>query len=565
MVSVLKTSDAILQAKSLDRKVDLLQQAEDEAAYLHIVTHVPEVFTAVYYDYELAPMHVDMLNHARNNRRSLSLVSRGHGKSTILARVYPTLEICTNPNVRIIIIMKTAEDASAYSGILRNDFLENEKLKHDFGIFYNPNAWASGAFNVAQRQINDPHSTVEIFGVGGKYLGHRCDILIFDDIVTEENSWTRDQREKLKNRFETAIQTCPQYMWPLRNPACKWDDSSRNLKVPEGIYWPKDINYERISGGGTRFHPQDLYKKIENDKTYSVFYRDCWADKECTVPTWSAMWTKEKLDAEKQSLGVLSFNKRYRNIALDESELGFKQKWIFGGEEDGEEFPGCLNRNRSWGEGFEKLSLMVGFDPASGSTTKYATFPSFCCVGVDNDEPVEERKRVFVDIFRIQTGFDELIDVLLDGRPAKNIPGFRRLYNYSTAVIEKNGYGTMFIDNDRMRAAQAQGLRVIPHWTQQNRSDPIDGIFTMQGIFKQGLVDIPYKTTADQKKADVLLDQILTFPKGITDYLLSFWFTELQFRQRMSKSRAIFATPGDHYKPGSGIKNPYYLRLKNQR
>lgn len=529
---------------TVDSKLDAALQAESETEYLWLVTRMPELFAATYFDYELAPFQVEILNHVRNNQNSLVLLPAGHGKSTLLAKVFPVLEICTNPNVRIIIIMKTVDEASAYSTSIRNMLTENRKLINDFGNFHNPRAWSTQSFNVAQRQITDEHSTVEIYGIGGKMgLGHRCEIIICDDIVTEENSWTREQRERLKQRFETAIQTCPQPMWTKKDPACEWEDLSKNLKVPNDIYWPPDINYDRVVVCGTRFHPLDLYNKLENVTSYNKLYYDCWKDKEQTQPLWTGGWTKKKLEDKKELIGTLSFNKRYRNIALDESELGFKRPWILGGEGDDGESPGCLDKNREFGEYPEGLTIMTGFDPASGSTSRYATFPSFVCIGFDPDKPIETRERYVIDIFRSQTGFDELIDVLLDGRPAKGIPGWRAKYNHSTVVIEKNGYGTMFIDNDRMRRAQAQGLRVVPHWTQSSKMDPIDGAFTMQGIVKQGLLRIPYGPRS-QKKADEFIDQFLTFPKGIVDWCMSTWFVEVQVRKQATKGVVHLNTPG---------------------
>jgi hypothetical protein len=551
----------VRKRKKLDSKLKALDQCESQEEYTFAVTRFPSLFYATYLDLELAPFHIKLLNHVRENRRSLVLLPKGHGKSTILAFGNVLLEMCTNPNVRIILIMKTAEDASSYSNIIRTELTENKKLINDFGEFYNAEAWSSSAFNIKQRQIRDPHLTLEIYGVGGKYLGHRSSITICDDIVTEENSWTREQREKLKQRFETAIQTGPQHMWTMRNPSCRWEESSASLKVPSGIYWPKDINYDRIIVCGTRFHPLDLYDKLEKDPTYAKLHYDCWEDKEQTKPIWPSVWTKQKLDDERRSIGTLSFNKRYRNIALDESELGFRHEWVVGGELDGEEYPGCLNHNRSWGEYPDTLYKAVGFDPASGSTGKYSTFPSFVCAGVDLNVPAEKRKRYLIDIFRKQTGFDELIDVLLDGKVAKGIPGFRMLYDYDVAVIEKNGYGTMFVNNDRMKAAQATGLRVVPHWTQKARLDPIDGAFSMQRIIKQGLLDIPYKTERDQAKASEFIAQMEEFPKGVVDYIMALYFVELLFRTQMGQAKVTRRTPGKQWAKKT-IPNPFFERMK---
>jgi hypothetical protein len=525
---------------SLDKRIKELERVEDIEAYRFVVTREPDLFAATYFDYELDEYQIAMLNFSHDNRRSVILLPKGHGKSTILVRLNTVMELCANPNIRIIIIMKTKEEAGAYSTTIKADLKGNDKLIRDFGNF-SSNVWSMNKFDIAQRQINDQHNTVEIYGIGKpSYLGHRCDLVICDDVVNEDNSYTPEARGKLVETFQLGIQTGPQYLWTLKNPNCKWEQSSANLKVPPGISWPKDINYERIVVTGTRFHTQDLYAHLMADSTFKTLHFDCWKDAEQTQPLWPKMWTKNKLDAEKKSLGIKSFNKRYRNIAIDQSELDFNREWVYGGVIGGEVFPGCINRNRSWGEYPDNLFKVTGYDPASGKSTRYSTFPSYVCLGVDKDAPIEQRTRYMIDTFRLQsTDFDDLLDVLLDGNPAKRIPGFRKLYKYDVAAIEVNAYGTMFANNLRMKNAQLQGLRIVEHWTGRNRLDPEDGIYSMQAIFKQGLVDIPYRYEEDQAKAEEFIEQLLLFPQGLTDLLMAFWFAELQIRKAYSPARVI--------------------------
>lgn len=561
-----KLEQEIGQRDSTDSKIDALMQAASEEEYRFVVTRVPELFLSIYAQHdcpELEDFQIDMFRLARENRRVVILVPKGHGKSTLMLKWLPILELCTNPNGRIIAVAKNEPEANKYSDNIRAELESNEALLRDFGTFRSAK-WGR-SFNIAQRTLSDPSLSFMPFGWNGKYLGVRCDLLIADDIVDDKNSDTQVQRDKLIERFRAAAQTCPQYKWPYMNPACRWEDSSANLKVPEGIYWPRDINYERVVVCGTRFHPHDLYRKLAGDahlrggdESFRAMHYDCWKDAEQTIPLWPGFWTKRKLDDEKKSLGLVAFNKRYRNIVLDESEIGFREEWIFGGELGGEEFSGCVDRNRAMGE-LPAIDLykITGFDPASGSTSRFSTAPSFVCLGYNQEAAETERVRYVIDILSLRSkDMDDIMDVFLDGNAAKGLPGFRRKYDYQMAVIETNAYGTFFANNRRLREAQLRGLLVKEHWTQSNKMDPMDGVLTMQEIFKRGLVSIPYADDGRTRlKADEFITQILEWPKGINDFLMAFWFAELQIRrQTMQRGTVHRLTPGRRWKAEHWIR-----------
>ena len=60
--------------------------------------------------------------------------------------------------------------------------------------------------------------------------------------------------------------------------------------------------------------------------------------------------TVKELDRERRSIGTLSFNKRYRNIAYNEEEMAFREAWLRGQQEEvnGQriDHPGCLDMER---------------------------------------------------------------------------------------------------------------------------------------------------------------------------------------------------------------------------
>ena len=59
---------------------------------------------------------------------------RDHGKSEIFCISYPLRRICEDPNVRILIVQKTATEATKTLGVIKAELEQNAPLKE----FYRP-------------------------------------------------------------------------------------------------------------------------------------------------------------------------------------------------------------------------------------------------------------------------------------------------------------------------------------------------------------------------------------------------------------------------------------------
>jgi hypothetical protein len=562
--------------------------ADDDEAYLEIIHHHPEVFAAQYFDLEIEPYHAEMLNWGRDHERSLIRVPAQHGKSTLESKVLPAWEIVCNPNVRIILIMKTEKDAFSYSEQIRNKLADpNELIVKHFGPFYDTKqTWTNAQFNVVGRQIKDPHYTMEFYGAGGAVLGHRCEITICDDVVTEETAKTIGQRETQLKWFREQVQTGPQYMWPrevfapeaIRERLLAGDETMARwvqhrlgtdkktgypilLKVPEGIYWPRDIAYQRVIVCGTTFHPKDLYNDLKQDDTYAPLYFDCYVTDPETgerAALWPGQMPLEKLEAEKESSGTLSFNKRFRNIALDEGELVFKEAFIHGGTFEGEEYAGILDREsgREWGEYDEKWFRTFGLDPASGGSSRFCTWPSAVVLGTD--EKSEKRTMHFIDIFRSQMGIEDIISLILDGRAAGGIPGFYSMYKYQRGLIETNACQRWLMQHHRVTEAMEKdsNLHLEPHNTGGNKWDEVMGMSSIVRYCQNSQYSVPYSTPAARLKARPLLEQFEQFPKGIFDFVMAAWFATLAAEAMVTQYESYYM-PGH---TGRMVANPVYLQ-----
>lgn len=558
----------------------LASLSKEERKYV-LVRSYP-LFGAYYFGLKMDDYQGEMVKHSDDHRRSLNLIPAGHTKSTTFGKINPIRHICWNPNVRMILTMSVFDDASQYCKSIENELTDNKLLIEDFGPFYNKNDWTGSQFTVAGRQHNDPHSTLEVFGTGSwKQKGHGCEIVICDDVVTEETSATPEARRKQSSWFRMAVQTGPRPMWTI--------DRRYGLRVPKGIDWPADAPYNPRPGDdtygqvivcGTRFNPLDLYQELIDDETYSYLFLDCWATKDAegnwisdqteTHPLWPGFWTNEALHIERESLGLINFRKRYQNDPMDDSQVVFHREWFEGDEGH----PGCLNRNRSFGElpkGEDghplDLYKVLGFDPASGEASKYAAWPTYDLLGFPRDGDPANDTRYLIDVYRAQVGVEWLIDIMLDGNYDIPHPGFYAKYKFDVCKVEKNGFANLMLSHHRIAEAKRRGIFIEPHLTGRNKLDPISGVKSMEAIFRDGLVDIPYKTDRDRKLAKEFIDQFCFFSfdrngrrKSLTDYVMAFWFAELAIRRSREATKA-YRHPSSPYT----ITNPYYRKPKESQ
>jgi hypothetical protein len=160
------------------------------------------------------PLHTDALNViTAPGDRKLLLLPRGHQKSTIFSVALTIQEILKNPDIRVKLISATwplAKDLLHQT----KSILEQSALPEIFGPFLQPKCrWTTDVIDVAQRTkwLKDP--TISTGGIDTGKTGGHCDLMIFDDIVTPENTTTPDQVRKVVDGYQACL--------PLLDPGGK--------------------------------------------------------------------------------------------------------------------------------------------------------------------------------------------------------------------------------------------------------------------------------------------------------------------------------------------------------
>lgn len=187
---------------------------------------------------------------------------RDHGKSEIFCLSYPLRRICEDPNIRILIVQKTATEAEKTLGVIKTELETNRELKSYYRSHWKATVGHGDIANAAgqvegekgkkegawqQRRIyckrtrrgKDP--TVEAVGVGGAITGGHFDIIILDDVEDDENTRTD---ERIKGMVEWFTGTIMQ----LREP---------NTKI--------------IVVGTLKTNKQDIYNIVLNSPVWDTY------------------------------------------------------------------------------------------------------------------------------------------------------------------------------------------------------------------------------------------------------------------------------------------------------
>jgi predicted phage terminase large subunit-like protein len=510
----------------------------------------PDLFVSHYFKEALTgtlkPFHLRLIDTATSKNPALVLYPAGHGKTTLVSTILPIWALCRDPNIRISIIAKNHQEASKISLALKGYLVANEELIRDFGPFRpetDDKPWSAGQMTVAKRTlVGAKEPTLSFFGSGSKdTLGTRANWVICDDVVTEKNSDTPEQREKLREWFNQSIDT---------------------MNLPGG----------RLTVVGTLFDPSDLYNDLidmcdpeTGEPIWHIQREDAIVDmcvcahpirshrdeefecKECgcqeaflddnaRVPLWPEWWPWPALMRKKATMGTLDFNKRYRNIAVDKSRMVFKEEYVRGGWIGGQKYDGCVDEGYQVGDFDPAWRRVSGFDPAIG-VTKSAKFCAHVILGMGSCAK-HERCIWVIDVLRDQLSLPQQVDTILERH---------QRYDLHRSVVEANSYQAGLFDALKRRMDEA-GLAfdIQPHYTTRtNKPDPELGVQAMSPWFENGWVHIPQGTPESRRKMKQLIDELIQYPGRYSDTVMAFWFAWKQLQET-----------GPKYKSSNYLKKP---------
>ena len=189
-----------------------LRKASDEKVYAareNIITFMEYCFTDPNgKPWSMQPFHRKILEMCQTERNLLVECPRRSGKSSLMAVAYPLWRLLHNRDMRIMIISASESLAKQWLREIENNLETNERYRSLAGDLV-PSArtttWTDKEKIVSGRSNKATHVSLLAMGFDGRPRGRRADLIIFDDVVNEQNSATEYQREKVKDKFYKAF------------------------------------------------------------------------------------------------------------------------------------------------------------------------------------------------------------------------------------------------------------------------------------------------------------------------------------------------------------------------
>lgn len=179
--------------------------------------------------------HRKIIIHQLKNHTSMTLAYRGGGKTTTGTIVKAIHSILKYPDVKILIASKTAQNSIDFLKEIKQHFESNETLRDIFGDFVGESKWDNASIEVKGRTRPWKEPTIGTVGMDGAVASKHWDIILADDLVDEENSRTKVQREHMLNWYYKVL-------LPTLRPPELGNDVIGQLHLL-----------------GTRYHYEDLY------------------------------------------------------------------------------------------------------------------------------------------------------------------------------------------------------------------------------------------------------------------------------------------------------------------
>lgn len=474
-----------------------------------------------------------------------------HAKTTSITINYVVYRICMDPNIRVILVSKTAEMAKKmlYAIKTRLTHPKYDEMIAAYapmgGFDKNSEAWNQTMIYVSDeaRDSGEKDPTVQALGIRGHIYGARADLIVLDDTVDLTNAHEYDK----------------QIDWLQSEVISRVSASGAMLVV------------------GTRLAAKDLYSELRDPHRYpdeespwSYLSMPAVLEFKDEPTDWVTLWPRSNQPEPGSKADTQTADENGLYPKWDGSRLAQKRRrvspraWAMVYQQQqvaddavfsAEAIKASINGNRMAGpipkgmvncrpQGMDGLIILAGLDPATSGHTAAVV------IGLD----IKTQKRYVLDVFNKPGITPEAMRTMIKEWTEK--------YKVSEWRIERNGFqGFLVHDRELNEFCSSRGSVIKPHFTGQNKHDADFGVASMTVLWngwQDGYQLIELPSTHGQESAKQLIEQLVTWhpeaPKNQkTDIVMALWFAELACRDRVtlasnytrSHVKNSFLTPWD--------------------
>ena len=290
-----------------------------------------EVFLKDLLKSESPDFHREIYKLLPTSKRLVLASPRGFAKSTIISVIYP-IWLALHKKANDICIISASETLAVdWLRKIKFELVNNPKVREYFGEQVS-DKWSENHI-ILRNGVN-----IRARGAGGQIRGFRPDVIICDDLETDDSVRSEEQRKQLKE-------------WLFK--ACL------NTLVPEGQFLII----------GTIIHPLSVLADLLamdngwNKKKYMA-YND--GVQERGHELWPELWDHNRLQARKREIGSFAFSSEFMNSPISDETAPIKETQI-----------------RTWTMLPKNYNAVIAVDPAY-SEDDTADFKTACLILCDS-------------------------------------------------------------------------------------------------------------------------------------------------------------------------------------
>lgn len=424
---------------------------------------------------------------AGNGLRKAVLLPRGHLKTELCVKSHVLWRIIRNPSERCLLFSSTDTLACTILSDIKYNFEGNEQFQKLFGYLGPPpkgtGLWTQNAIRVHSKQRTGKEPSLMSRGLSSEATGFHCDYMIFDDVVAEQNSGTKEMRDKGRH--------CVQRLCFVRDPG------SGLLDV--GTTWADDdthgmfIRKDSPTYAGTSFVVATVVDAYDR-------------------PICPEIFTPEVIEEKRsECIDDYSWACQYFNQPRRGSTSSFNQDWLKWYD----------NKKTSPEEQVkaQKLDVYMTVDPAN-SERKDSDYSSCCVVG----QTQNGQYRYILDGFRERLNDADLpiriVDYIEHWQEVARLAGTSFRFAIETFSFQKYIKHPLR-DEMRKRGVVAAMEEVEPHGRVK-----VDRIRRLAAPFSTGSYYLPeamFKSGRDGRSYNFIADlreEFIRFPHGTHDDIL---------------------------------------------
>ena len=454
---------------------------------------------------------------------------RQHAKTAYGTNIYPVHQAVYRHRTFIIVVSETVTVAGTFIQWGNRQLKFNRKLIEDFGmlLFERP---SSNEIDNKEEYVTQNGVKVMARGAGGQMRGMRYgstrpQLMILDDLESEEDVRTKEQRAKILAWFnEEALPAIDKSKGKVIYVGTILSfDSLLDIVIREDKRF-RSRRYKAIESYATNSDLWDEWKDIyladdeDASKKARQFYEDN-EDKmlEGTKLLWGEYWTYYDFMVLLTNMGVKSFTQEYQNEPTDEERQIFKVEQFFYYDE-GQTFS------------HEQFEFYAGIDFAMGK--EKGDFSAMVTLAKNRTTGV----CYVVDVFNKRLHPKEFIEVIIDRV---------RTYQYTLIAIEAQMAQEFFADTlgDRLQdLGYPAHTRLVPVKQRTRKELRIEAMSP----------DVHNGRIRYKKSQTELIGQYEKYPMVAYDDMVD--ATEMAYNIATDKNTGTIEVAGNYYARGKGGK-----------